>query len=427
MNQQQPLFDERLFAVIKKVDVGFDEVEWMQDHLVINRSERELFLNNETENPKFYYRAQNPRPGYLEELAEAELLVEESEAPEVVIDLYRRKIERLKLRHRLIEASLKGDNQEFFGLSKKIYGATNKKTFSYVAKQVQSLCHNAKSQHKTVARRLATVFHRVNTSGVTISPDILTEPLDNSRLVTSALEVKQVFADALNQYEINNWTIKIDDTGTRRIFSVRQRDRQIIIPCDEQLFARSKPLTELHLHAIAEHEVGVHVRRAVRAERCPLRLLTVGLDGYLVGEEGLASYVQQQIEGATEFYGFDRYLAASLAVGMDGEARDFRSVFSLMTDYYTLKFDDNTSEQAKGLPPFKASWDVCVRIFRGTTGQEAGCIYTKDIVYLEGNIGIWNFLIEKPCAFEHLFVGKFNPLNQRHVKTLQTLEIVPQW
>jgi hypothetical protein len=45
---------------------------------------------------------------------------------------------------------------------------------------------------------------------------------------------------------------------------------------------------------------------------------------------------------------------------------------------------------------------------------------------MEGNIGIWNMLIERPEIFESLFVGKFNPLLPRHIQTLQTLEILKE-
>lgn len=175
--------------------------------------------------------------------------------------------------------------------------------------------------------------------------------------------------------------------------------------------------------ALAEHEVGVHVRRCFEGSRSPLLLLQYGLDSHTIGEEGLAGYVQQQIEGADEFYGFDRYLAASLATGMDGQKRDFRAVFSLMTDYYTLRFNAGPKDEA----PIHAAWNVCVRIFRGTTGKSAGTIFTKDIVYMEGNIGIWHLISEKPERFEQMFLGKFNPLLSRHVKSLQTLEILEQW
>jgi hypothetical protein len=135
--------------------------------------------------------------------------------------------------------------------------------------------------------------------------------------------------------------------------------------------------------------------------------------------------VQQQVEGAEEFYGFDRYLAACLAVGMDGAERDFRSVYTLMLDYYTMRSGGEQARASTNLA--RTAWDVCVRIFRGTTGQTVGTIFTKDIVYLEGNIGIWELLTEKPHVFPLLFIGKYDPLNQRHVKSLQTLGIMPEW
>jgi hypothetical protein len=95
-----------------------------------------------------------------------------------------------------------------------------------------------------------------------------------------------------------------------------------------------------------------------------------------------------------------------------------------MTDYYALK---NAVEDVSDGAPFRAAWDVCVRIFRGTTGQTPGAICTKDIVYLEGNIGIWHLISDKPHIFESLFIGKFNPLLNRHVKSLQTLGILKEW
>jgi hypothetical protein len=134
--------------------------------------------------------------------------------------------------------------------------------------------------------------------------------------------------------------------------------------------------------------------------------------------------VQQQIEGATEFYGFDRYLAAMLAVGSDGVPRDFRGVFTLMRDYYTLVYAarEDGADQAN-----TTAWDVTIRLFRGTTGTTPGCIYTKDILYLENNIELWNLLIDKPHVFDQLFCGKFNPLLTHHITALQTLDILKEW
>jgi hypothetical protein len=109
---------------------------------------------------------------------------------------------------------------------------------------------------------------------------------------------------------------------------------------------------------------------------------------------------------------------------MDGVPRDFRSVYALMRDYYVLMHD--TERDAERVAE-RAAWDVCVRIFRGTTGQGVGTIFTRDIVYLEGNIGVWHMLSDNPSIFGSLFVGKFDPLNRTHVSALQSLQILPQW
>ena len=196
------------------------------------------------------------------------------------------------------------------------------------------------------------------------------------------------------------------------------------LPSATFLLSPTKTVTNVQIEALAEHEIGVHARRAYEGSQSSLLLLQTGLDSYLVGEEGLAGYVQQQIEGATEFYGFDRYLAASLAVGMDGIQRDFRAVFSLMVDYYTLQNEESVHSNNTAI---HRAWSVCERIFRGTTGLTAGTIFSKDVVYMEGNIDLWHLISENPSRFESLFLGKFNPINKRHVRSLQTLGILKEW
>lgn len=406
------------------VSPNFDEAVWLQDHIRISHEERDQFLNNEIENPRFTYRPQTPRVNYIERIDIINKQLRDSKAPAVVIDLYERKVEKQQQRNALISASLSGDDEQFFQASCDLYGRPRKKYFSYVAKRVLDLCHEQKAAHPGSARRLRRVMSKITLNGNDIDETVLPPLVTTGKPIESAKEVEAIFRSTLERCGVTGWSIKVDTEGMQSRFSVNPYSHVIFIPSDKQLHYRPKPLTDVHIQALAEHEIGVHVRRAHEASQGPLKLLEIGFDNYLLGEEGLASYAQQQIEGADEYYGFDRYLAASLAVGMDGEERDFRAVFSLMTDYYTLKLA--ASDKTK-TAPFRAAWDVCVRIFRGTTGQSAGRIFTKDIVYLEGNIGIWNLLSERPQVFESLFVGKYNPLLKRHVQTLQTLEILKEW
>jgi len=305
-----------------------------------------------------------------------------------------------------------------------LYGKPRKKYFSYISLRLKELCENYQTVYPNEVKRLLRVVSKINTDDIDIDVSVL-PPLDTSGVIIESVDqAVKAFSETLARLEIIDWSIQVDKVSSRTIFSVDSTCKIIHIPNQKELLERKPKITDIHLKALAEHEVGVHARRVSEASSGPLQLLQIGLDNYLPGEEGLAGYAQQQMEGAEEFYGFDRYLAACLAVGVDGTKRDFRAVFSLMTDYYTIKFKD---DRIAGRAPFQAAWVVCVRIFRGTTGQTAGCIYTKDIVYLEGNIGIWNLLTEKPQVFESLFLGKFNPLIPRHVRSLQTLEILKEW
>jgi len=419
------VLDDELYPALEHMDLFVDEAQWMKDRIKISHEERDAFLNNETENPRFKYRKTTPRDDYAVRFEAMNQLLDTSEAPSVVVDLYKRKVKKQQLRNVMIAASVAGDDGLFAIASREIYGKPKKRYFAYVAKQVLKLCHEQKIEQPGSARRLQKVMSKIDTTEVEISAEILPPLINSKKLIKNVDEIKVIFQAVLDRCEISGWKLKVDEKEVRSRFSVEVSKKTIHIPSENQLMTRSAPLTHIKVQALAEHEIGVHVRRVHEASQGTLRLLEVGLDNYLTGEEGLASYVQQQIEGADEYYGFDRYLAACLALGMDGQVRDFRAVFSLMTDYYALKF--SSEKNILEPEPFKAAWDVCVRIFRGTTGQTPGAIYSKDIVYMEGNIGIWNLLSEKPQVFESLFIGKFNPLSSRHVRTLQTLEILKEW
>lgn len=415
-------YDQEWFSRLLELSTQTDEATWFQRHAVGHFEEQSLFLDNDVENPRFAYTTAldlEPKAAALKAFTEE---VGSSDSHAVVIDLYERKLKKQLLRCQLIQASQAGDDQWFYEVSSKLYGKPQKKYFAYVAERVRQLCDDRAGQEPQSAQRLRKVLSKI-VPDHEITVDIL-PPEVTGKALTSISEVEQIFQETLDRLEITGWRLEVDSTNTRTRFSVNPFRQIVYIPGQEKLFARAKQVTDVHIKGLAEHEVGVHARRAFEAQKTRLNLLQIGLDSYLVGEEGLAGYVQQQIEGASEFYGFDRYFASCLAVGMDGTKRDFRAVFGLMVDYYTLKF---AGESAYTGQPIEAAWEVCIRIFRGTTGTGVGTIYTKDIVYMEGNIAMWEFMTDHPDRFEMLFIGKFNPFITRHIKSLQTLEILEQW
>ena len=415
--------------LIKLTRGNTDEAEWIQGHMHIDLDERDRFFDNEIENPLLEYRHTKSIDS-LTSLKSDELHtlladVETAESDDIVRDLYVRKIKKQCVRIDLLNASLAKNDKEFYRLSCQLHGKPQKKYFAYIAKQVNGMCKLTAETCPSEVRRLKKIFSKISTTDVDISADILPPVVAGGKVLKTTDEVIAIFQETLDHLQIKGWSLVVDTSGQRSRFSVQQANKIVHIPSAKQLQLRPRPLTDVQVEALAAHEIGVHVRRAQNGAASGLDLLQHGLDSYLAGEEGLASYMQQQCEGGTEFYGFDRYMAASLAVGLDGTRRDFRAVFSTMVDYYTIQA--SLAKREDRIVPIRAAWDVCVRIFRGTTGQSAGYIYTKDIVYMEGNIGIWHLLSERPHVFPLLFLGKFNPLMPKHVKALQSLEIITDW
>lgn len=400
------------------------DTHWLTVHTRVTTDERTRFLENEVENPVFEVtsdssldiaRARTYWRDFLTDLAN-------NEQNEVVLDLYSQKIKAQVWRIDMLEAIQNGDDCGFMEASVAIYGKPKKRYFNYVASQMQCLvAATQNSPHRNAVRRLERIFKKLDTSSNHISHDILPVPADFSERLEDPRVVAKIFTDVLKAYDIVGWEIVVDESLRRRVFSVSQKHRVIHIPASEHLRSRKRPLTRTGVTALAEHEIGTHIVRHERGMKQSLQLLGIGLRGYLRGEEGIATYRQQRIEGADEYYGFDRYLAACLVCGLDGHARDFRELFVVMRDYYllTLTQSDEVFDRAQ-----EAAWDVCLRLFRGTTGQQAGYCFTRDINYLEGNIGIWKLLTDQPEWNDYVSLGKYDPLNQSHVEALRALEIL---
>jgi len=418
------IFDKDLFRAFEAATATVNELDVLQQIEVVSKKEYVRFMVGEVENPLFKSRRGGFDLGHAEAaLATCEALVKTATVPEVVTQLYQAKLATQLLRYQLIAASTERNDEKFFELSKKIHGIPKKKLFAQAVHTILATTPQS-SSGAAALKKLRRAIGHVEKPKESLHVDMLPAPVVDTSPLPTAREVKKIFDDVLAENEIQGWQNCIDETSERTRFAVNPTQKTIFIPTDAQLQARSRPLTRIGAQALAEHEVGVHARRSYEGSQQTLQLLALGLSGHLVGEEGLASYMQQQIEGAKNFYGMDRYLAIGLVIGLDGTVRDFRSVFALMQLYYVIDVDNDA------VPPevaIRSAWEVCRRIFRGTTAQQAGYAYTRDLAYFEGNVGIWEYIVSHPERLPHLFIGKYNPLNKRHVESLQTLEILPQW
>ncbi|MFO0704909.1 MAG: hypothetical protein U0517_03005 [Candidatus Andersenbacteria bacterium] len=233
-------------------------------------------------------------------------------------------------------------------------------------------------------------------------------------------QVAQEFESALKTISLDKvgWKVVIDPN--RKGYAVSQDKKEVYVP--EQA---SDPVKINDLVPYVLHEVITHPLRRERGERSRLRLLGVaGLDRYIRGEEGGAIAAEQAYEGRVDFGIPSGHLGVGMALGIDGKPRNFRELFEINKRYATLRRISQGMEIRKATEMgTNVGWDNTVRTFRGTDGKTPGAVFTRDYIYREGNMAIWQLIGKKPEEAHRFNLGKFDPTNERHVWVLDQLEI----
>lgn len=420
------VFDEQWFPFLSAhIDTEFDT---FNDLVYITPENRQRFIEGKDEQPVMTPLGAVSR---VDTEAGKQLwtdfltAVQRQEAHPVVRDLYEKKISRQLLRIELTEDAYQKDGALFTQHTQELYGRPADTFVVYVAERLKTLIAEATGDIAADAKSFFKPLLKLASADTGITPALLPAVVDSEDYIDTAEEVYELFLQYVAQAELPGWEVVIDTTGNKRIFSVGPTSQRIYIPDTKFLTTRKKRLTRIGVEAIAAHEIGVHAKRVANGKQSSLQLLSYGLYDYLRGEEGAATYLQQTVEGADEFYGFDRYLAIMLATGVDGLPRAFREVFEGMRYYYLLAEKAGTScTQSVFDHATNTAFLVTQRVFRGTTGMEPGVVYTRDLAYLEGNIGMWQLLTDQPEMLQYLTLGKYDMLNPEHVSALMTLGII---
>jgi|AntRauTorcE11897_2_1112592.scaffolds.fasta_scaffold12738_2 hypothetical protein len=246
---------------------------------------------------------------------------------------------------------------------------------------------------------------------------------EHGEVITRITEIVERFEQGLERYGLieYGWTISLDETGERDKIAVSQGKKQVLLPSESVLLnnrSKARALTPEMIAGLIQHEIGVHAVRAKNGSDSELKLLQIGFDSYLEDEEGLATLLEQIESGADDYAGFHGYFAAGLAKGLDNhDERNFAGVFSIMAAYFEV-CEGEESAKAKEL-----AWARCLRTFRGTTGKVPGVIFTKDILYREGNIKIHQMYADGSLNIEKALIGKYGISNERHLAVLRQIGI----
>jgi len=210
------------------------------------------------------------------------------------------------------------------------------------------------------------------------------------------------------------------------LWGVIHSDKLVVRPPDYNL-----PLGEFK--GIVAHEIGSHLVERMNGRRQPMRLLEIGLDRYDWSNEGRA-FMREQIIFSSPYdmlrqpgweYIVLTHMAISLGVGLSGAPHTFKELYDAMFPvcrfFQTLRRPDNPV-YAESIARSEV-WHLLVRVLKGTDGF--GSAFMKDIVYLEGNVHVWDLAARDPGYMLFGDQGKFDICRADHRRILAALGIRP--
>ncbi len=435
-------FDSRWWEEFRQLGL-FEAFEFLEGNKTFREQQKEAFLKRAIENPTLDYSRLD-----LEELkAREQRLLElkqriiQEEINPAVRQAYRWKINEKIATLRMLQAAATGDMRRFLRWSKFIYGEPSPEIFVHTVNEVRKEAEEilnepeVSEELKQAARRLLELLPQATSTQIpTPSEETFQQATDTfqktlKHLVPSLPEresfdaslIHEAFREALQRLKAEGWKVIIDEETSKTGIAVSQESREVRIPAEREI-------TKKKLTALILHEIGTHVKRRVRGERSRLQLLGAGLDRYERAEEGIATMREQVAKGEiTKYAGLEGHLAISLALGLDGYPRNFREVFQILEAlFYMRNLKGGKSPEEARKKAQTSAWQRCVRTFRGTDCKTRGVCFTKDIIYREGNIGIWKLVGERPEEMVKFDIGKYDPTNWRHFYILMILGITEQ-
>lgn len=197
----------------------------------------------------------------------------------------------------------------------------------------------------------------------------------------SAIEAAIELRIAIEAAGLTDWNIELKESMNAKMM-VRSVEKKVFVRADATFSDKS-------VKRLLVHEIGTHVFRYINGERQPLKMLKLGLIGYLDTEEGLATYHEKKFDvqdiTALRTYAL-RVIAANLSL-----AHGFYDIFSSLSQY------NSDMDQI---------FDIVTRAKRGfkDTKQIGG--HLKDQVYLKGFIDVSHHLSHYPKDYTLIMCGK---------------------
>ena len=196
----------------------------------------------------------------------------------------------------------------------------------------------------------------------------------------TAEEASQIMREALDSVRLADWEIIIDDVMSAAMM-VRSVEKKVKI-------RKGKKFSPHAIKRLLVHEIGTHVFRYTNGAAQKIHLLRLGLSGYMVTEEGMATYHEEKYN-LRDLVTARRYALRVIAAHLS-LTRSYFDVFALIAKYTDL--DD--------------AFDIVSRSKRGFTDTSEYGSHIKDKVYFEGFRKVSFHLQANPSDYAFLMGGK---------------------
>jgi len=378
------------------------------------RAQKRLFLANEIDAPTLSYpRLEvfniDRKRRKLEALKIEIELKEESPITKKAYELYLDE----KLGHLdILEAIKDGDDDRFAKLISQTFEPPSQEILNRLVPHIQDLVSQATASGNQLSSNAAKFISELVSDIPASSDPVLQQFFSEPESTIDSEGIVTCFQSELADRNIPDWSSEIDHDVRNSSIIIDQRTKRIIVP-------RHRIVSKTRLEALVKHEIGVHVVRRVNADQSRFLLLSIGLDHYLKGEEGLAKSEEHSISPSAMNSSVELYLGISLAMGLTGSSWNFRELFTFFQNYYLAS---RFSKQDLSISIAQNyAWNRTVRLFRGTTGKSRGVCFTKELAYLHGYLEIQSICKTDPDEVKRFFYGKYDPSNSFHRELLDTV------
>lgn len=191
-------------------------------------------------------------------------------------------------------------------------------------------------------------------------------------------DVEEFMILALDSVEARKygWSVQMISTGSNA--RVSYRHKKVLVG------RHYKPHSAKGLRSVVAHEVYGHVNRN--------KIEVRGFEPF--ESEGVAIMLEQLLSSTCSAKRAYRYLAIAAGWGILGHPMNFREVYEIIWRAMVIR-----SGYAIDVAKDKA-FNECTRAFRGGRPDVPGAVFTKDIVYFEGNMKVWNVLINDNLSYD---------------------------